>query len=66
MLHRIAVGLVLSLVTWLGISPPASAKDVCIEYGTTSFRFKGVKSLKKPGSISPPTGSSRTGATTFR
>jgi len=56
MSHRIALCLCLSLLTLLGVGAPAAAKDVCVEDGTTSFRFKGVRSLKKPGSISPLNG----------
>ena len=56
MLNRIALGFCLSLATLVGAAGPASAKDVCVQDGVTSFRFKGVKSLKKPGSISPLNG----------
>jgi hypothetical protein len=54
--HRMALAFCLSLVTLLGAAAPASARDVCVEDGVTSFRFKGVKALKKPGSISPLNG----------
>ena len=35
---------------------PAAAKDICVSDGDHRHRFKGVKSLKKPGSISALTG----------
>jgi hypothetical protein len=54
--HGIALCLCLSLAALVGASAPASAKDVCVQDGVTSFRFKGVKSLKKPGSVSPLNG----------
>jgi hypothetical protein len=35
---------------------PATAKDICVSDGAHRHKFKGVKSLKKPGSISALTG----------
>jgi hypothetical protein len=60
--RRTALGLALSMLALLWVPSPASAKDVCTQDGVTRFRFKGVKSLKKPGSISPLNGSFTNGS----
>jgi len=56
MTPRVRLGLVLSVLSMLGAALPAAAKDVCVSDEAHRLRFKGVKSLKKPGSISPLTG----------
>jgi hypothetical protein len=43
----------LSLLSSLASALPAAAKDICIQDGVILLHFKGVKSLKKPGSVSP-------------
>jgi hypothetical protein len=51
MSRRVCLGVVLSLITAPAL--PAAAKDICIQDGVILLHFKGVKSLKKPGSVSP-------------
>lgn len=53
MTFRARLGLVLPLISVLAASLPAAAKDICIQDGVILLAFKGVKSLKKPGSVAP-------------
>ena len=48
---RARLGLVLPLISLVAL--PAAAKDICIQDGVILMRFKGVKSLSKPGNVTP-------------
>jgi hypothetical protein len=52
-MSRICLRLVLSTLSVLALSLPAYAKDICIQDGVIFMRFAGVKSLSKPGSVTP-------------
>jgi hypothetical protein len=51
-----AFGAILWSAVLAASAAPAAAKDVCVSDNAHRFKFKGVKALKKPGSISPLTG----------
>lgn len=55
-MKKLMIGLVSAAL--LPLSAPVMAKDICISLfgGARTVKFKAVKSLKKPGSVSPLVG----------